>query len=194
MAALVDRYVRGADGRRYLKLLSGAFAGLPDAERTAFLQSLVADARSITDDELDLLFADHWRPRLAAAWLVAAADRERFRAKLGSMLLASETVYASRGYCFALAYFGTAEDAAILVAYLDHYLTVRPRLEYDQRCAMGALLHIDERSGTNRAARFLAPGGPWHEWNEGRWDATGEKRLTTQLCALVSTTAKGMPQ
>ncbi|WP_419723271.1 DUF6000 family protein [Streptosporangium roseum] len=53
-----------------------------------------------------------------------------------------------------------AEDsgAAIRTAYLDRYV-LRLDCHYDQYDAVGALLNLDERLGTDRAACFLVPGG-----------------------------------
>ncbi|WP_093888500.1 DUF6000 family protein [Streptosporangium canum] len=50
-----------------------------------------------------------------------------------------------------------AEDsgAAILTAYLDHYV-LRLDCHYDQHDAVGALLNLDERLGTDRAACWPA--------------------------------------
>ncbi|WP_129593411.1 DUF6000 family protein [Streptomyces sp. C] len=41
-------------------------------------------------------------------------DAALFRERIGTLLLDSEVCYAGSGYCFALARFGTAEDAGIL--------------------------------------------------------------------------------
>jgi hypothetical protein len=187
LAAAVDRYVTAGDGivRRYLKLLHGNFAGMEHASRDTFLRSLADDARHITDHELKLLLDYGWRARLTAAWLISIVRREQFRPELNRLLLASETVYAGQGYCIALARFGTGTDADALVAYLDRYLNARPRLDYDQPWALGALLHIDERTGPDRASQFLGTNGPWYEWSEGRWDATSAKKRTDQLCDLI---------
>ena len=95
--------------------------------------------------------------------------RDEWRDHLAEFLLASETCYAGRGHCFALARFCTAEDAEILTAYLDRYLP-RTDLDHDQWYALGALQHIDAELGTAYAARFTAPGGLWHGW-VGRYPA-----------------------
>ncbi|MDX3514945.1 DUF6000 family protein [Streptomyces caniscabiei] len=163
----VKRYVQPrADRRsigRYGELLSGRFLRYEGATRRRFLRPLLADASSITDADLEALLFEGWRPRLTAAWLIGIARRTSYRARLGELLLASETVYAGLGYCFALARFSTPEDAEILAAYLDRYLP-RTDLRYDQPLAMGALLYVDSRLGTAHAAPYTAPGGLYQRW------------------------------
>lgn len=78
------RYVTGpreAD-RRYLKLLGGGsfVDNLPDEQGAELMRGLWADARRISDDELDaMLLLKDWRPRLSAAWLIGLDRRTRFR-------------------------------------------------------------------------------------------------------------------
>ncbi|MFE6483047.1 DUF6000 family protein [Streptomyces sp. NPDC057757] len=50
--------------------------------------------------------------------------------------------------------FGTAADAELLSAYLDHYLS-RPNLDYDQAVVLGTLLYLDEILGSEYTTRFL---------------------------------------
>ncbi|GAA0287705.1 hypothetical protein GCM10010302_27580 [Streptomyces polychromogenes] len=186
---LLERYVTCVDSEfpRYLELngLRMMVRGGPHVER--FVRRLAEDAAAITDPELEVLLDHGWRPRLAAAWLIGVGRRTSFRERLGELLLASETWYAGRGYCFALARFGTHEDAALLAAYLDRYLP-RTDLMYDQEAALGALLHLDARLGTRHADRFTAPGGLWQRWAEARfggrdprWHEPGRLRRWTDL-------------
>ncbi|MYT68856.1 hypothetical protein GTY60_04065 [Streptomyces sp. SID8367] len=112
------------------------------------------------------LLGYEWRSRLTAAWLIGVDRRERFRTRIGDLLLASEVCYSGGAYCFALARFGTVADAEILTAYLDHYLA-RTDLYYDQTAALGALLRLDDRLGTAHARRFTRPDGLWDQWVEG---------------------------
>jgi len=123
-------------------------------------------AADIEPRELSVLLEGGWREWKTAAWLIAVAGRTEFRARLGELLLASEVCIAGRGYCVALACFGTEADAQLLITYLDRYL---PRLElhYDQGMALGALLHLDAGLGTDHADRFLRPGGLWKRWTDG---------------------------
>ncbi|MFG2824859.1 DUF6000 family protein [Kitasatospora sp. NPDC048365] len=162
-STLVRRYV--TPGRRYLKL-GGSCLRMTGRERARFTRDLGRDAGDITPRELSVLLDSGWRERKTAAWLITVARRTEFRERLGELLLASEVCYAGSSYCVTLATFGTPADADLLAAYLDHYLR-RPDLYYDQPAAMGALLHLDSRLGTDRAARFLAPDGLWHQWIGG---------------------------
>jgi hypothetical protein len=175
--ALVRRYVtRGPGWRRYLwfvrplapdphprylSLLGGLQPqGIPD--RTGFARSLARDAHRISDADLGRLLDFEWRARLTASYLIGLDRRAQFRDRLGSLLLESHLVYAGQGYCFALSRFAEPEDAAILVAYLDRYLP-RTDCSYNQNSAMGALMHLDQKLGTDHAQRFLVPGGLWHQ-------------------------------
>lgn len=178
---LFDRYVNHEfDGsRRYMKLLHGGFQWMP--ERAAFLQHLADAAREITDHELGVLLDDDWRSRITAAWLIGVSRRDRFRERLGELLLESRLVFAGQGYCFALARFGTGADAEILSAYLDRYL--QAGVHYNQDWAYGALLHLDASLGTEHATRFA---GPWQQWaGANRVDVTDQRERMDTLCALV---------
>ena len=182
---LIDRYVNHevGDSRRYMKLLHGNFLGMP--ARAAFLRELTDAARRITDHELGVLLDSEWRSRITAAWLIGVSGRDQFRERLGGLLLASELVFAGQGYCFALARFGSAADAAILTAYLDRYL--RPGVHYNQDWAFGALQHIDATLGTNHAARFIVPFQQWAGPNH----AIDEKERMGTMCALVDDARHG---
>ncbi|MGW1712702.1 DUF6000 family protein [Streptomyces sp. NPDC002156] len=163
LLALVHRYV--TPGRRYLKL-GGPLSRMTEPERAKFTRELGEAAGDITPSELGILLEGTWRERKTAAWLIAVARRTEFRARLGEMLLASEVCFAGSAYCVTFATFATPADADLLAAYLDRYLR-RPDLYYDQPAAMGALLHLDARLRTDRAARFLTADGLWHQWIDG---------------------------
>ncbi|MFD7733045.1 DUF6000 family protein [Kitasatospora phosalacinea] len=163
LRGLVRRYV--TPDRRYLKL-GGGLLRRDATERGAFLRELGRDAAVITPDELTVLLEGGWRERRTAAWLIAVAGRAGFRERIGELLLASEVCCAGSAYALALAVLGTPADADLLVGYLDRYLR-RPDLHYDQPAALGALLHLDAGLGTDRAARFLVPGGLWQQWIGG---------------------------
>ncbi|MBJ6644042.1 DUF6000 family protein [Streptomyces sp. BSE7-9] len=162
---VIERYAARKDsGRlRYLVLKSGRFLRpeWPHGER--FAHHLIDDAATITDAELEALLGYEWRSRLTAAWLIGVDRRERFRERIGDLLLASEVCFSGSAYCFALARFGTHADAEILTAYLDHYLP-RTDLRYDQPAALGALLRLDAHLGTHHADRFTQPDGLWDQW------------------------------
>lgn len=161
---LVDRYL--TPGRRYMLLLGGGLMRMDGPEREQFTKALGHAAGEITPRELGILLEGGWRERHTAAWLIAVARRTEFRDRLGELLLASEICYAGRGYCVALAAFGSPADADLLASYLDRYLR-RPDLYYNQAEAIGALLHLDAKLGTDKAARFLTPGGLWQRWVDG---------------------------
>jgi hypothetical protein len=185
--AAIRRYVDSGSANRpgrYLKLLHGNALDMTGTDRTEFEAAMGRDARQITDRELSTLLDSEWRSRLTAAWLIGLDRRMHFRDRLGEMLLDSELVYAGQGYCLALARFETSADADILCAYLDKYL---PQLDrnYDQRWAIGALLHLGERLGSNRADRFLAPGGLWEKSAMSRYDPAERHRYLTRLCAFA---------
>ncbi|NED36382.1 DUF6000 family protein [Streptomyces sp. SID8499] len=165
---VVERYVTRtyAGLPRYLVLNGGRFLGPRWRHTTRFTRHLIDDAAAITDEELEALLGYEWRSRLTAAWLIGVDRRERFRARIGDLLLASEVCYSGGAYCFALARFGTHADAEILTAYLDRYLP-RTDLHYDQPAALGALLRLDAHLGTRHADRFTEPDGLWDEWVKG---------------------------
>lgn len=189
--AVVRRYVSARTGEfpRYWHLM-GAFMLLPDRQLIRFGRSLARHARKITDDDLEMMLAFEWRSRLTAAWLIGLDRRTQFRERLGTLLLESEMVYAGGAYCFALARFAEDSDAAILTAYLDRYL---PRLDcyYDQHDAVGALLHLDERLGTDHAARFLVPDGLWEQSAMREQDPHEHKLLIAEMCAFAESCMTG---
>jgi hypothetical protein len=187
VGTIVDRYV--TSDRRYLNLLHGNVLHMMDhKERVSFGHALAGDAAQITDGELEQLLAHEWRSQLTAAWLVGFALRDSHRDRIGELLLASRVSYAGQGFCFALARFGTRQDAQLLIDYLDRYL---PRLDlfYDQHWAMGALLHLDEWLGTDHANRFLDDGGAWHRWVDAtapqHADPDSQRRHIDELCSFA---------
>ncbi|MEU7329294.1 DUF6000 family protein [Streptomyces parvus] len=187
----IRRYV--TPDRRYLKL-GGSLLGMTDRERAKFLRKLGEAAGEVTSRELGVLLEGGWRERKTAAWLIAVADRTDFRERLGELLLASEGPYAGQAYCVALATFGTPADADLLAAYLDRYLR-RPDLYYDQGPAIGALLLLDAKLGTDRAARFLTPAGLWQRWIDGppaKDHDTPDSyyEFIDQLCAFAEESAR----
>lgn len=184
---LMSRYV--TPGQRHLLLLGGGLLRMDALEREHFTKSLGHAAGEITPRELSILLEGGWRGRHTAAWLIAVARRTEFRDRLGELLLASEVCYAGRGYCVALAAFGTPADAALLASYLDHYLR-RPDLDYNQPEAIGALLHLDANLGTDTTARFLTPGGLWQRWVDGPpakgFKPQGYHRIMSRFCTIAA--------
>ncbi len=183
--ALIDRYVIWSRdhtrSRRYMSLLGTNALRVTDDD---FAPALADDARRITDAELDALLEFEWRARLTAAWLIGLGERTQFRRTFADLLLESELCYAGQGYCFAFTRFGKPEDADILVAYLDRYLP-RSDCHYDQDWAIGALLHLDQKLGTEHAQRFLTSGGLWSRSAFADRDPFTCQRATEQLCAFA---------
>ena len=188
----IDRYVKPATQGvgRYLHLLHGNFARDDENERTPFLQSTRAAAREITDEELEILLESEWRSRLTASWLIGFDRRDHFRDILGDLLLASQLCFAGQGYCFALARLGTDEDAQHLTVYLDRYLR-QADCQYDQHWAISALLHVDSRTGSDHASRFLVPGGLWDQWNEAQPRLSSPSRFMDDLCTFATDSEAG---
>ena len=186
LSAAIRRYVTPGPGDigRYLDLLHGNFVTMGETERTPFLQQLARSARQVSDRELATLLSGDWRPRLTASWLIGLSRREQFRGQIGEMLLASEMCYAGQGYCFALARFATTADAELLAAYLDVYLP-QPDKDYDQDWALGALLHLDEQQGANRAARYLTDDGPGHRWSKTDGTTVRLRERIDRLCTAA---------
>ncbi len=188
VAEVAQRYV--LPGHRFMYLVAGNLRSLGDPALREFGQRLAQDAREVTDIELRLLFQGGWRERLTGAWLAGMDYRVQMRPLIADLLLADELVSAGQGYCFASARFGTAEDAGILIAYLDRYLSV---FGGHQDWALGALLYLDAKHGTDRAAPFLTPGGPWDQWTViGKVSTTytnppSTQRMLTELCAFGDT-------
>lgn len=187
---LVDRYV--TPGRRYVRLSRLHGDGTPDMEAdelAQFQRELGLASHAITPSELGVLLEGGWRERLTAAWLIAVSRRTALREELGRLLLANEAALATQGYCVALVAFGTPADADLLCSYLDRHLR-QPRLWHGQAPVIGALLHLDTAHRTDRAERFLAPGGLWDQWVLGPpakpFDAHDHHRVTERLCTVVA--------
>ncbi|MCU7826568.1 DUF6000 family protein [Kitasatospora sp. DSM 101779] len=189
---LVQRYV--TPDRRYRRL-GGSLLRLDDAEHARFAQEIGRAAGEITTRQLGVLLDGGWRERKTEAWLIAVSRRTEFRDRLGGLLLASEAAYAGAAYCTALATFATEADADLLVAYLERYLR-RTDLSYDQAFVLGALLHMDGESGRDRAAHFLAPGGPWQQWCAGPPARAQDPQVFCQvvgrLCAFALSATQSM--
>lgn len=185
LGSAVRRYVNS--DRRYLRLLHGRLLRLAEPERTGFFRALGRDAAAADAVELSYMLgtSSGWRERLTAAWMAGISSRTGLREQIGGLLIESAQVYAGQGYCFALACFGTADDADLLRAYLDRYLQ-RPDLVYDQRWAMSALLHIDKRLGNGFAGPYLAPDGLWPQWSRAEDARTRLERGSEHLAALLS--------
>ena len=190
MMATIERYLSPEVGGWpwFMELLHANFLALPERERSGFGRELGLSARQVTDRELTLLLDYEWRSRLTAAWLIGVDRRTQFRERLANMLLESELVYAGEGYCFALARFADESDARHLVAYLERYLP-DPQCYYNQDWAMGALLHLDERLGTDFAGRFLTRNGPWAGSAMRGKDPAEFEELMNRMCSFAEAIA-----
>ncbi|MER6915025.1 DUF6000 family protein [Streptomyces sp. NPDC000594] len=138
------------------------------------------------------LFEGGWRERRTACWLVAVAGRTEFRSRIGELLLADGGPY-SGAYCITLATFGTGADADLVCRYLDRYLPL-PDLVHDRTFALSTLLHLDAVLGTDRASRYLAPGGLWQRWTDARpntvQDPQEYRQFVDQLCSFAAECAE----
>ncbi|MFI5527400.1 DUF6000 family protein [Kitasatospora sp. NPDC051853] len=186
---LIRRFV--APDRRYMRL-GGSGLRLSGPERDSFVRELVRDAGEITAAELGILLEGGWRERRTACWLVAVAGRTEFRTRIGELLLASGGPYQGSP-CIALATFGTGADADLLCAYLDRYLP-RTELVWDQGVVLSTLLHLDAVLGAERAAPYLADGGPWQQWAAATTNVIRDPReyqqVVAQLCAFADECAE----
>ncbi len=152
------------------------------------------DARQIATDELRVLLeSDNWQDRITAAWLAAFDRRSELHDEIAEHLQSDDDMIGVvQGCSFALARFGTADDAATLAAYLDRALA---EPGFSQPWALGALLYLDTQLGT--AARFLTPGGAWDQWCQATrvsaeyTNPRTEQDRITRLCILVAEFAGG---
>jgi hypothetical protein len=158
-------------GRRYKRLLGGNFMRMPHLERDEFGRGLARDSKGISRDELRELFEGDWRERLAGAWLAGFGLRIEMRETIYRLLLQRDERHAGKGYCFALARFGSAGDAQVISEYLRQYLE-QLDLRADQPWAVGALMVLDENLGTAYSAEFLQDGGAWDSWVKAGESAT----------------------
>lgn len=64
--------------------------------------------------------------------------------------------------------------------------SVRSRIRhYNQNSAIGALLHLDQKLGTDHAQRFIVPEGLWHQSTFADQDPLDCQRETEQLCRFA---------
>jgi hypothetical protein len=180
---LVDQYVKP----HYLRLIHGNFLSMTQPDRGHFLHSMLTSARQITDDEIQSLLRFGWREQITGAFLAGMGRRSQFRDRIGELLLDSVSGYAGHGYTFALASFGSGDDAEILELYLEHWLA-QTDCQYDQPWAIGALLHLDLELGTDYAGRFLGPDGPWQNWSTAigiAFDPHDYRRMIHEMCYIA---------
>ncbi|QMU78402.1 hypothetical protein GXW83_24550 [Streptacidiphilus sp. PB12-B1b] len=164
---LVGRWV--TPGRRYFRLLGGAFVMSRPRQRWLQWRLQRAGRRAPAEDLVFLLDNGGWREWLAVTWLIAAGRRADLRDRLEHGLMGETPCGYRWDYCTALARPGTERDAEILRAYLDRALSLPPDPDTDdpsqcQAQAMGALLYLDQELGTSHSRHLLAPDGPWQRW------------------------------
>lgn len=132
-----------------------------------------------------LLSTYNWRERIVGGWFAGLKGWRQFESVIGQLLLASELCYAGQGYCFALACFADEPSRGYLTQYLDHYLA-RPELYYDQTEALCALMWVDDRHGTQFAAPYVEPDGPWERFIANKphgWDLAQRRERFWQTMA-----------
>jgi hypothetical protein len=180
--AAVRRYVM--PDRRYAKLHGWNLMHMADNLRAEFGESLSTAAAQISNREVILLLRSDWRARLTAAWLVGITRRTEFRPLIRRLLPEEDASEAVKGLSFALARFGTREDADILVSYLDRALL--PGAAHGaQPWAMAALLRLDRETAGDRATRLTDPEGPWAKWSNGA-GLPAEYGLIDFLCEFAT--------
>ncbi|MER7929692.1 DUF6000 family protein [Streptomyces sp. NPDC096057] len=148
---------------RYRKLIAANFRDLPEEKMASFGKDLAADSLTISDEEITLLMGEGWRGRLTAAWLVGFSRRLHFAQAIRNLLQSAEDPYSGKGYCFALARFGSEEDSHALESYLDVFLR-EPDMSSDCGWAMGALLVIDTKADSSYLHPLLKRHGLWEQW------------------------------
>jgi hypothetical protein len=100
-----------------------------------------------------------WREATTAFWLIAAGRRTDLRDQLTRILYDNSSARLA-DLALALACLGGEQDAQLLVAYLCKALA--PGTGADgQVWSLAALLHLDDRLGTEWAQGFLSTVGRW---------------------------------
>jgi Family of unknown function (DUF6000) len=152
--------------------------------RKPHIKQFIDSHLHLADDKLvsQLLASFDWRPRSAAAYLVALTDRKSFTTHIGQLLLRSDVCFAGSAYCLALAEFNSPEATAFLDEYLTYYLS-REDLWFDQAAAMGALSYLDRLNGTDIQSRHIAAWDKFVEhksnWNLAKSTAMFEESIAT---------------
>ena len=151
----------------YLLLLHANFLDEPAERRQTFAEQFLDAVTSIPDQELAYWLNGAWREQLTAAWIIAARRLGGFRDVIAKKLLASATCYAGQGLCIATARYQDPSASDALALYLQSYLPVGERI-YDQEWAIGGLVWLDARLGTDRAAPFRKAPELWNATAQGR--------------------------
>lgn len=149
---------------RYGALMGSALV-MPRARQRVFQWRLRRCARRASVSDLQELLDLGWRERLVAGWLIAAGHRIELRDRIARDLRDPSPQGYLYPYCVALACLGGDQDAQILRDYLVMSLALPG--ENERRCqadAMGALLYLDRRLGTDYTGALLTADGAWACW------------------------------
>ena len=152
-------------------------------EKPSVKPFLTEQRHLVTDGLISMLLANfNWRPRTAAAYLVALTNRDTFTNQIGRLLLRSDVCYAGMAYCLALAEVNSDEAVSFIDEYLSYYLT-RIDLWFDQADAMAALAYLDRINGTSHQLRHIAAWSRFVEdkpnWNLDKSIGRFEESMTT---------------
>lgn len=141
--------------RLYRLLLHANFLNESLSAQQDFAADLCAATKGIEARELDRwLNGGAWREMLPAAWIIGLRGNRDCLPKLRALLLASGTIFAGQALCFALARLEDADAGDALTSYLEEDVRVCER-----EWAIGALVWLDSRLGTQRAEPFLHEAG-----------------------------------
>lgn len=142
----------------YLLLLGGnVFSESPEAQRRVY-EALLEAVLCVPKEEVERWLSLGWRERLVAGWIFAARRLDAMRPLLKAKLLQSEVCFAGEGLALAVARFGDAYAQDDLEKYLQEH-PPGGKHSYDQEWVIGALVWLDGRIGTTRAAKYLASPG-----------------------------------
>ncbi len=133
-----------------------------------WINKLISVKNEITNEIIQKNLGDFdWRTRQTGAFFAAITNQSEFIDIIGTYLLKSEVCYAGVTYCAVLASFNIKRCIEYLNLYLDYYLK-KPKLWFDQKAAMEALLYLDRINGTNHCGRHL---DNWREFikNKPHW-------------------------
>jgi hypothetical protein len=118
-----------------------------------------------TDELVTRLLANFdWRPRAAAAYIVALTDRTAFTEQIGRLLLRSDVCCVGFAYTLSMAELGSTECVDFLDQYLGYYLG-KPNLWFDQAHAMAALAYLDKQNRTEHTLKHIAA---WDRFTENK--------------------------
>ena len=153
----------------YLSILHGNYAThiLSDDERERFNHRVSIALETITPKIALKLIQGHWRESITGSWFAGLKRFPECRETIGKLLVASNTCYAGQSHAFAMACYADDSSVDFLTAYLDEYLR-RPDCYYDQNWAMPALMWIDNVKSTDHADAYIADGGLWHRFTDGK--------------------------